>query len=1220
MKGIMRILVLMLIMVAAASAAMATKPMDPDSTIVIRGGDLRIHECGDGICNVLEAKSGKCPEDCSSTGFFDDTENHAPRIDVDYPHGTVSGIIHVSWSITDRDNDDIDVTVEYSTDNGETWEEAEIARNLPLVGEGDFDTEAWEDGEYIFRINATDEHNESTVWTSERVEVDNNPPTLSATMTADPTEGEAPLNVTLTCRAENGEAPYTIIIYAYDEDGRTVRLGGDRFSPRGEAEYLMSHVFEAGNYSAYCRVIDSEHETVRSERENFTATAPEPENHAPVIDSAGPFTISEGQTLEFSINAYDPDGDDITISADNLPEGAEFEEDTFSWTPSYNQSGNYTVTFTASDGSLNSTMNVTITVEDVYVPQCSDGIDNDNDGLIDYPEDPGCESPEDDNETDEIIQPLNVTLTADPVEGEAPLDVRFTCSVEGGEDQFRYVMEADGEEFYERRTIRREVRARERFDAGYYNLTCNVTDEEGAEGSDSLMIRSVPEDSTPPNVTLVSPENGSVIYSSNVTAQYIATDNAGGELNCSLYAMSENLEWQAVANQMTQNNTLASFNFEDVPDAEYTWNMMCEDEAGNSAYAPENYTAIIDAVPDDYEAPVVELISPYNGAVLSENNISLVFSASDNLAEELGCTLYGNADWAEEWTELESMTVENSTQASFNFTNVPDGQYNWNVECSDSAGNSAYAAENFTFEVNTSQPALPQCSDGIDNDNDGLIDYPEDPGCESPEDDNETDEAVNQAPVFDPVDDITVNETEMVWFDVNATDPEGDNVDLTAENLPEGAYFYDMDMIAETVELFDGMLTEEDLEGMYGVFLWIPQYGQAGNYTVTFTASDGSLNSTMNVSIEVLEVPEDERLNVTLEAEPEEGESPLNVSFTCSVENGEAPYSYALNVRDGRGNERLQTHGFDSSGSHTFNMTLEEGNWTAFCRIGDNSGAYVDSNEVNVTVTEAAEEENTAPVIELDYPENPLSGAIQLNWSITDNEGDNFDWTAEFSLDSMSTWEVAETSMLDSSGSYMLNTTEIEDGEYWVRLNATDEHGAEASELYLLNISNSGDSDEGDDGSDDEDSDESGDEDDGDDDDDSGDDGDDSSDSGSDDDDDDSGGHSSGGYVYTADTGDDDDGKTSGELEEGDEGDDNETAVLTYDGGNTGMEAISGKMTVDAGEAEEEVFSVSKAVGVMLWIIAILLGMAIAYEWLQKRAAEDSAEEQELYSGAYDYV
>jgi hypothetical protein len=37
-------------------------------------------------------------------------------------------------------------------------------------------------------------------------------------------------------------------------------------------------------------------------------------------------------------------------------------------------------------------------------PQCSDGIDNDGDGLIDLGHDPGCTSPSDNDETDNLPQ------------------------------------------------------------------------------------------------------------------------------------------------------------------------------------------------------------------------------------------------------------------------------------------------------------------------------------------------------------------------------------------------------------------------------------------------------------------------------------------------------------------------------------------------------------------------------------------------------------------------------------------------------------------------------------------------------------------------------------------------------------------------------------------------------------------------------------------------
>src|SRR5258706_1495406 len=46
------------------------------------------------------------------------------------------------------------------------------------------------------------------------------------------------------------------------------------------------------------------------------------------------------------------------------------------------------------------------------------------------------------------------------------------------------------------------------------------------------------------------------------------------------------------------------------------------------------------------------------------------------------------------------------------------------------------------FQIGSMQPS--QCSDGIDNDGDGLIDYPADPGCSSPTDNSE----VNSLPTY----------------------------------------------------------------------------------------------------------------------------------------------------------------------------------------------------------------------------------------------------------------------------------------------------------------------------------------------------------------------------------------------------------------------------------------------------------------------------------------
>jgi hypothetical protein len=67
-------------------------------------------------------------------------------------------------------------------------------------------------------------------------------------------------------------------------------------------------------------------------------------NNAPTLNPIGNQQTDEGQNLNFTITASDPDnGDTLTYSASNLPEGATFDSQTgeFSWTPSYGQAGNY---------------------------------------------------------------------------------------------------------------------------------------------------------------------------------------------------------------------------------------------------------------------------------------------------------------------------------------------------------------------------------------------------------------------------------------------------------------------------------------------------------------------------------------------------------------------------------------------------------------------------------------------------------------------------------------------------------------------------------------------------------------------------------------------------------------------------------------------------------------------------------------------------------------
>lgn len=88
-------------------------------------------------------------------------------------------------------------------------------------------------------------------------------------------------------------------------------------------------------------------------------------NAPPVIATIGNKTVNENVALTFAVTASDVDGTVPTLSATGLPAGATFASGTFSWTPSYTQSGSYIVTFAATDGLVTTTQAISITVANV---------------------------------------------------------------------------------------------------------------------------------------------------------------------------------------------------------------------------------------------------------------------------------------------------------------------------------------------------------------------------------------------------------------------------------------------------------------------------------------------------------------------------------------------------------------------------------------------------------------------------------------------------------------------------------------------------------------------------------------------------------------------------------------------------------------------------------------------------------------------------------------
>lgn len=100
-----------------------------------------------------------------------------------------------------------------------------------------------------------------------------------------------------------------------------------------------------------------------------------PDNRPPVLHPIGNKTFKEGETISFTISAIDPEGDPVTYSASNLPQGAIFDvkSSTFSWTPARGLTGIFPdIRFEASDGEYTVFEDITLIINKLSSSSTSD--------------------------------------------------------------------------------------------------------------------------------------------------------------------------------------------------------------------------------------------------------------------------------------------------------------------------------------------------------------------------------------------------------------------------------------------------------------------------------------------------------------------------------------------------------------------------------------------------------------------------------------------------------------------------------------------------------------------------------------------------------------------------------------------------------------------------------------------------------------------------------
>ncbi len=183
---------------------------------------------------------------------------------------------------------------------------------------------------------------------------------------------QAPVLATIGARSTTEQVNLTFAVSAADADGAipvlttstlpTSATFVDNGNGTGTFSFTPSFT-QAGVYSITFRASDG----VAIDSEIVTVTVVDAGNQTPVLAAIGPRGTTETVNLTFVVSATDADATIPTLTTSSLPTNATFVDNgdgngTFSFTPSFTQAGTYPIVFRASDGVAIDSEIVTITV------------------------------------------------------------------------------------------------------------------------------------------------------------------------------------------------------------------------------------------------------------------------------------------------------------------------------------------------------------------------------------------------------------------------------------------------------------------------------------------------------------------------------------------------------------------------------------------------------------------------------------------------------------------------------------------------------------------------------------------------------------------------------------------------------------------------------------------------------------------------------------------
>ncbi len=350
--------------------------------------------------------------------------------------------------------------------------------------------------------------------------------------------------------------PMTYSVRLYDNSYNIIRTYADTTTNNNfvsERQYVTSNDYQnPGSYRVIVQGRDALNDQ-SSSTINLIVNPVGGGNNPPVLNPIGNKQINEGQLLQFTVTAQDPNNDPIILSATNLPTNAIFQDSglgvsLFIWLTDFDDAGTYNVIFTANDGQLTDSETITITVNNIpsnNIPVI----------LITRPL------------PNEVISGVyNVTWTAfDLDQPDNTLDIKLEYTYDG----YTWFILEDGQDNNDGIFT---LDTRRLSDANDYSLRATVRDDQS--NTNFAQVNFIVDNLFAPNVNFIRPQENEVIFGIyNILWNATDVDQPANTLDIKLEYRGKNHTnlFRIVLSLFTSQNWVTLEDGQDNNDGIFTW-------------------------------------------------------------------------------------------------------------------------------------------------------------------------------------------------------------------------------------------------------------------------------------------------------------------------------------------------------------------------------------------------------------------------------------------------------------------------------------------------------------------------------------------------------------------------------------------------------------------------------------------------------------------------